>query len=267
MKKEILNCGCFIVCDCKKTKINKITNPSGGSGGGSVNCVGSTGSAGPTGPTGQNGENAYEIAVLNGFDGTLEQWQETLIGPTGTMPAIGTLVPFSAAVGEASYEYRIDGTQQALNFMGFFTEEIDWLVDDEEYRVFDLTTNDEDLPAFVVQKDSFITGISFEMHAEVETDNTALFDYVVTVLVYHSPKNSHIFTVVDELTFQLQPVLNGNQITSVYGIKESNFFVETGSKIAVAISVFPTSPITGTETSFLSVFGYTSAGLTLNESV
>lgn len=268
MKKECFNCGCIVVCDCKRRKIRKIVNPSGGSGGGSVYCEGSTGSIGTSGPTGQTGLSAYEIAVFNGFVGTIEQWQQTLIGLTGTIPAVGTLVPFSAAAGEAFYEYTTLGTQQGLTFMGFFTEGTDWLVDNEEYEIFETTYQDLILPAFIVPNDSFITGLSFEMYAEVETNNTTLFDYVATVLIYHSPKESNVFTVVDELSLQLQPVLNGNQITSIYAINNnSNYFVEAGSKIAVAISVFPTAPITGTETSFLSVFGYTSAGLVLNENV
>ena len=47
----------------------------GGSGGGGV------------GPTGPEGPSAYEIAVLNGFVGTEEEWLASLIGPPGVSAA------------------------------------------------------------------------------------------------------------------------------------------------------------------------------------
>ena len=42
-----------------------------------------TGAAGEPGTPGQDGLSAYEVAVANGFDGTVEEWLLSLVGPQG----------------------------------------------------------------------------------------------------------------------------------------------------------------------------------------
>ena len=44
---------------------------------------GEKGDAGPQGPKGEDGKSAYEIAVENGFEGTEQEWLESLKGQDG----------------------------------------------------------------------------------------------------------------------------------------------------------------------------------------
>lgn len=44
---------------------------------------GNTGATGPAGPQGLTGLSAYQVAQLNGFTGTEEEWLATLVGPQG----------------------------------------------------------------------------------------------------------------------------------------------------------------------------------------
>jgi len=41
------------------------------------------GPIGPQGNPGQDGDSVYEVAVQNGFTGTVEEWLQTLVGPPG----------------------------------------------------------------------------------------------------------------------------------------------------------------------------------------
>lgn len=48
-----------------------------------LNGIGGPGGTGGKGEKGDPGESAYEIAVRNGFEGTEQEWLESLIGPQG----------------------------------------------------------------------------------------------------------------------------------------------------------------------------------------
>lgn len=76
--------------------------------------VGPEGPMGPEGPSGQNGKSAYEIAVEDGFSGTIEAWLESLKGdpgedgvsPTVSAEAIpsGTRVTITDAVSSTVFD-------------------------------------------------------------------------------------------------------------------------------------------------------------------
>ena len=63
-------------CDGNSTKL-----PIGISGNNGTN--GTNGTNGLNGTNGINGNSAYQVAVANGFVGTISQWLTSLIGPTG----------------------------------------------------------------------------------------------------------------------------------------------------------------------------------------
>ena len=45
--------------------------------------AGETGSQGPKGDSGEAGKSAYEVAVSEGYSGTVTEWLESLVGPQG----------------------------------------------------------------------------------------------------------------------------------------------------------------------------------------
>lgn len=45
--------------------------------------TGPVGPMGPTGPKGDEGKSAYQVAVLNGFNGSMSDWLSSLVGPKG----------------------------------------------------------------------------------------------------------------------------------------------------------------------------------------
>jgi hypothetical protein len=65
--------------------------PSGGSNGNGV--PGPTGSPGAKGDKGDTGASAYELAKLNGFTGTVQEWLATLVGPSGSSSGNGVPGP------------------------------------------------------------------------------------------------------------------------------------------------------------------------------
>lgn len=77
------------------------------------------------GPQGERGLSAYEIAVVNGFSGTVKQWLESLKGAAGTAGATGAAgedgaagvmpVLFSSDVGAFDNpNTQLDGLQHQL---------------------------------------------------------------------------------------------------------------------------------------------------------
>lgn len=77
--------------------------------------VGSSGEKGDKGETGADGKSAYQIAVENGFEGTLEEWLESLKGANGT----------NGADGKSAYELAIEN-----GFEGTLEEWLDSLTCD-----------------------------------------------------------------------------------------------------------------------------------------
>ena len=67
---------------------------------------------GQAGPAGQNGKSAYELAVDNGYTGTLEEWLLSLVGAAG---AVGP----SGQNGKSAYELAVDN--------GYTGTETEWL--------------------------------------------------------------------------------------------------------------------------------------------
>ena len=77
-----------------ENKVSTVTqpmfNPMGGQAGSPVpGPTGPQGVQGATGATGATGKSAYELAVINGFVGTVQQWLTSLIGATGAQGATG----------------------------------------------------------------------------------------------------------------------------------------------------------------------------------
>jgi len=73
------------------------------------------GGSGPRGATGATGQSAYQLAVANGFVGTLAQWLESLVGDDGAPGAAGAAGPS----GKSTYELAV------IN--GFVGTEAEWL--------------------------------------------------------------------------------------------------------------------------------------------
>lgn len=71
---------------------------------------------GPVGATGAQGDSAYEVAVLNGFTGTEQEWLASLEGPQGPQGVQG---PQGSSTGDSAY---VVATQN-----GFVGTEQEWL--------------------------------------------------------------------------------------------------------------------------------------------
>lgn len=59
---------------------------------------------GETGAQGADGKSAYELAVENGYEGTLDDWLESLVGATGATGATGE----AGADGKSAYELAVE---------------------------------------------------------------------------------------------------------------------------------------------------------------
>ena len=59
---------------------------------------------GETGANGADGKSAYELAVENGYEGTLDDWLESLVGATGATGATGE----AGADGKSAYELAVE---------------------------------------------------------------------------------------------------------------------------------------------------------------
>jgi len=77
---------------------------------GPVGDTGPTGPPGPPGPTGPkgdsgvNGKSAYEVAVENGFEGSEEEWLESLVGPAGSAGLL-PVIEFATFFHNTSKQY------------------------------------------------------------------------------------------------------------------------------------------------------------------
>lgn len=85
---------------------------------------GDTGAQGPAGEAGTDGKSAYELAVANGYSGTLTEWLASLKGepgPTGPQGEKGNDGAAGAvgATGKSAYELAVDN--------GFSGTETEWL--------------------------------------------------------------------------------------------------------------------------------------------
>lgn len=88
---------------------------------------GDTGAQGPAGEAGTDGKSAYELAVANGYSGTLTEWLASLKGeqgPAGTQGEKGNDGATGAAgatgpAGKSAYELAVDN--------GFTGTEAEWL--------------------------------------------------------------------------------------------------------------------------------------------
>lgn len=103
--KKNCNCCCLKICknSCKSGNIgtNAIQGPAG--------------PTGATGPTGPDGLNAYQVALLNGFVGTEQEWLESLQGATGPTGPAGP----TGEAGTSAYEVAVEN--------GFVGTEAEWL--------------------------------------------------------------------------------------------------------------------------------------------
>ena len=74
---------------------------------GSVGPIGPVGKDGPPGPQGDDGLTAYEVAVVQGFTGTVQEWLKSLIGkgiqPKGEVPAYADLPATGNSTGDMYY--------------------------------------------------------------------------------------------------------------------------------------------------------------------
>jgi hypothetical protein len=81
---------------------------------------------GPQGEPGQEGKSAYEVAVENGFEGTEEEWLESLIGPQGEPGQDGNGTSYYGQAGTTSPEEVIideKGVYQSTGILGVLDEE------------------------------------------------------------------------------------------------------------------------------------------------
>jgi len=84
-----------------------LTGPQGPAGEDGVD--GQDGEQGPQGPSGEDGDSAYEIAVNNGFEGTEQEWLDSLQGPQGEQGPQGPAGEYGTD-GQDGF-----GTQQQYN--------------------------------------------------------------------------------------------------------------------------------------------------------
>lgn len=80
----------------------------GGSSGGGQGPKGDKGDTGVTGPIGTQGLSAYLIAVQEGFEGTQEEWLQSLVGTPGATGATG-------ATGEIGTSFKIMGAYDTID--------------------------------------------------------------------------------------------------------------------------------------------------------
>lgn len=64
---------------------------------------------GGEGATGADGRSAYQVAVDNGFQGTVTQWLASLVGPPGAAGAASTVPGPAGADGKSAYQLARDG--------------------------------------------------------------------------------------------------------------------------------------------------------------
>lgn len=268
MNNNFNKCCCDITeCVCSP-KNNWVVNDH--SGGGQCQpcntiCVGSTGATGATGANGVEGLSAYEIAVENGFIGTYEEWITSLQGPTGTAPLYGGVIPYSSLTTEASFSAELDYFFQTIMFLGFQGINTDMQLDG---GITVIDNDDEDLyiPCFVVQKDSTITGISFEINAEFSLSVEGI-EFVGKVCIYTSPQNSSIFTQQQSTIVNLTPTISSSQYATIYGSMEFSLPVSVGTKIAFAVIIEPVNFPSDTPPYFVEMFGNSWGGINIKENV
>lgn len=92
---------------------------------GSTGPQGDVGDAGPMGPVGPQGKSAYEVAVEEEFNGTVNEWLASLIGPQGASPFVMAENDVYYNVGnvgigtmEPTESLEVNGTVKATSFIG-----------------------------------------------------------------------------------------------------------------------------------------------------
>ena len=80
---------------------------------------GQAGPPGPPGPTGPAGKSAYDVARDNGYEGTQEEWLDSLVGPQGT-PGIndGTYEVTCDPAGELSGTATVSNGTLSMSLNG-----------------------------------------------------------------------------------------------------------------------------------------------------
>lgn len=263
-KKEFECFKCVSTSNCGKLRNDAIRkNPYCNCAGGSVICVGSTGPSGQTGPQGAEGISPFEIAVENGFIGTYDEWINSLQGPTGSAPSMGSIVPFSSTSTESFYELDQGSLMQSLFFLGFMGFNLDMQIEDGNIQTISLDEEDSFIPTFVAVKNSTITGISFEGCFEFDFQPGGI-DFVVKVVVYTSPAGSNVFTLVPNTLFNLTPAVSISEITNVYGTLQLEHPVASGTKVALAAFIEPLNTVTEPIVRG-NMFGNSWAGLNIRE--
>lgn len=97
--------------------------------------AGATGATGPQGPQGANGFSAYQVAQIEGFTGTEEEWLASLIGAqgpagdTGPQGETGPAGPGIAAGGTAGQILsKVDGTDYNTTWIDNFAPNVELYV-------------------------------------------------------------------------------------------------------------------------------------------
>lgn len=70
------------------------------------------------GPQGDNGKSAYELAVEEGFIGTLADWQSSLVGANGEKGEHGQSAAYVTFTDRATYEAYVPGPLETKVYMG-----------------------------------------------------------------------------------------------------------------------------------------------------
>lgn len=263
-KKEKKCFLCISSCDCDKPKIKVVNNNSGdGYGGNQTVCVGSTVMQGPTGQQGPIGESAFEIAVDNGFTGTQEEWQQSLVGPQGQAPLFGAIIPYSAINTESAYEIGASDVIRSVYFLPFTGYELDVQFDKDDISLFDVVEEGIRIPCFIATKNSTLTGLSCEANVLADYVNGS-GECVVKAAVYTSPAGSSIFILQTDTILNLTPIIMQGAQLNVYGTKQFSHPITAGTKVLLAFYVEPLDK-SPTNEILISVFGNAWAGLNIKE--
>lgn len=84
--------------------------------------TGAQGETGPKGDTGANGKSAYEVAVENGFEGTVVEWLASLKGETGTFDS-SDLADYVTATALATKIGNLGNASEAVPATYYTAEE------------------------------------------------------------------------------------------------------------------------------------------------
>ena len=210
------------------------------------------------GPPGPEGLSAYEIAVLNGFVGTEQQWLASLVGPPGPPgpegpPGPGAIIPLASGT-PAQATTTLGGIANTSSSIGFGFNVPGIIVLGNEINLLDLSNT-----AFIVPRDSTLEGV-FAFFSVTAALALVGSEVTVSVRVFESTTPDNAFTEIAAAATPLTPTLTG--LISVGDILTGSttgigYPLTAGTRLLVVVS----AEVTGGLDIATAVAGQVSAGL------